>query len=98
MEKKKESTMVHWGDIGIMEKKKDTTVVYWGSIGRTEKKMETAIVYWGNKGIVEKKWTTTIVGYVEVIILNPKTLNLNPYIGMHWKRGFANRVPCDSKT
>ena len=34
MEKKMETTVVYWGNIGIMEKKMETTVVYWGNIGK----------------------------------------------------------------
>ena len=30
MEKKMETAIVHWGDIGIMEKKMEATIVYWG--------------------------------------------------------------------
>ena len=33
MEKKMETIMIYWGDIGIMEKKMETTMVYWGDIG-----------------------------------------------------------------
>ena len=36
-----ETTIVHWGYIGVMEKKMETTIVYWGYIGVMEKKMET---------------------------------------------------------
>ena len=32
MEKKMETTIVHWGNIGIMEKKMETTIVHWGCI------------------------------------------------------------------
>ena len=37
-----ETTIVHWGCIGIMEKKMETTIVHWGCIGIMEKNMETA--------------------------------------------------------
>ena len=30
-----ETTIVYWGNIGIMEKKMETTIVYWGNIGMT---------------------------------------------------------------
>ena len=43
MEKKMETIMIYWGDIGIMEKKMETTMVYWGDIGIMEKKIETTI-------------------------------------------------------
>ena len=33
LEKKMETTTVHWGNIGIMEKKMETTIVYWGNKG-----------------------------------------------------------------
>ena len=39
-----ETTMVDWGNIGIMEKKMETIMVYWGNIGIMEKKMDTTIV------------------------------------------------------
>ena len=42
-----ETTIVHWGNIGIMEKKMETTIVHRGNIGIMAK-METTIVYWGN--------------------------------------------------
>ena len=38
-----ETTIVYWGNIGIMEKKMETTIAYWGNIGIMEKKMETTI-------------------------------------------------------
>ena len=28
-----ETTIVYWGNIGIMENKMETTIVYWGYIG-----------------------------------------------------------------
>ena len=52
MEKKTETTIVHWGNIGMMEKKKETNIVYWGSIGMMEKNMETAVM----KNATQKKW------------------------------------------
>ena len=33
MEKKIETTMVYWGDIGILEKTMETTTIYWGIQG-----------------------------------------------------------------
>ena len=33
-----ETTIVYWGDIGIMEKKMEATIVYWGYIGIMERK------------------------------------------------------------
>ena len=30
-----ETTIVYWGNIGIMEKKMETTIVYWDNIGMT---------------------------------------------------------------
>ena len=57
-----ETTIVYWGNIGIMEKKMETTIVYWGNIGIMEKKMETTIVYWCNIGIMENTMETTIMG------------------------------------
>ena len=32
-----ETTIVYWGNIGIMEKKMETSIVYWGNIGIMEK-------------------------------------------------------------
>ena len=39
-----ETTMVYWGNIGIMEKKMETTIVYWGNIRILEHKMKTTRV------------------------------------------------------
>ena len=41
-----ETTIVYWGNIGIMKKKMETTIVYWGNMAIMEKNMETTIVYW----------------------------------------------------
>ena len=51
-----ETTIIHWGSIGIMEKTMETTIAYWRS---REEKMETTIVYWGSIGITEKEMETT---------------------------------------
>ena len=60
MENKMETTIVHWGYIGIMENKMETTIVHWGYIGIMENKMESTIVHWGYIGIMENKMETTI--------------------------------------
>ena len=61
MDKKMETTIVHWGNIGIMDKKMETTIVHWGNIGIMDKTMETTIVHWGNIGIMDKTMETSIV-------------------------------------
>ena len=38
IEKKMETTIVHWGCIGIMEKKMETAIVYWDYIGRSHQR------------------------------------------------------------
>ena len=41
-----ETTIVHWGYIGIMEKKMETTIACWGYVGIMvimEKKMEATL-------------------------------------------------------
>ena len=56
-----ETTIIYWGNIGIMENKMETTIICWGNIGIMENKMETTIIYWGNIGIMENKMETTII-------------------------------------
>ena len=45
MENQIETTIVYWGNIGILENRMETTIVYWGYIGIMEKRMETPILY-----------------------------------------------------
>ena len=40
-----ESTVVYWGDNGIMEKKMEATIVYWGYIGIVNLWRKTATVF-----------------------------------------------------
>ena len=44
MEKKMETTIVHWGNTGITEKKLETTIVHWGYLAVMQKKMETTTI------------------------------------------------------
>ena len=39
-----ETSIVYWGNIGMMEKKMETTIAYWGNIAIMEKEMEATIV------------------------------------------------------
>ena len=48
-----ETTIVYWGNFGIMKNELETTIVYWCYIGIMKSKMETTIVYWDYIGIVE---------------------------------------------